>query len=241
MLDAFNALLTKKGAKTIDFCLRCVYNFKSRGSRGSTLFGRSEGRISAEGVTMEENVHSRYPTFQSFRLFGEQVFLSPLSFEDIDDRVNWNTNNASWKKLDDPNYVASTFDEIAYRLKKKQEIERNTKYIGGIYTSLEIRNKEGVHIGFINCYPYPDHCLIKESAAVGVIIPVETCRGHGWGTEAVNLYCNYLFSVGIKQLYLITHSFNQPMVKVAAKCGFMEYRHSEQLLFVKQNSLQQEV
>lgn len=108
---------------------------------------------------------------RDFSLDGITIKLVPLDLNGIEDRIRWNTSSAEWKKIDDPNYTVQSLNITEYRKKKTQEILSGKRYIHGIYTSLEIYTKSGMHIGFINCYPFPQKQDTTDSLAIGIIIP----------------------------------------------------------------------
>lgn len=146
--------------------------------------------------------------------------LSPLSAAGIAERIWWNTGCTEWKRLDDPDYVPVESDPELYREKKIKEIRENGRFRHGIHTALEIYTRAGVHIGFINCYAYPAGSDMRDSAAVGIVIPEEKYRGSGFGREALRLYAEYLSGCGVRELYLLTYAANRAMIMAGAAAGF---------------------
>ncbi len=157
---------------------------------------------------------------EAFCLTGAKTVLRPLSGNDIDDRVYWNTVITDWKKTDDPEYTGAQFDEISYRKKKREEIAKRKKWRHGVYVSLEIHTRNGRHIGFINCYPFPYAAQDLSSAAIGIEIPDPDFRAQGNGTDALRVYSDYLFGAGTKAIYVITQESNAPMISASLKNGF---------------------
>lgn len=159
-----------------------------------------------------------------FIIEGEMIELIPLNAAGIEERVIWNTTVIEWKTEESGMIKAQSVDENSYRLKKEREINSNKKFVDGIYTSLEIYTLNHQHIGFINCYPFSNECVMDNSAAIGIVIPDRKNRSRGYGTEALKLYAEYLFKSGIRELALITRAENKTMQAVGEKCGFHKYR-----------------
>ena len=62
----------------------------------------------------------------------------------------------------------------------------------------------------------------EKIPAIGLDIPCVDYRNHGCGTEAFQLYIDYLKEHGYRRFYTQTWSGNQAMIKVAGKLGFIE-------------------
>lgn len=158
-----------------------------------------------------------------FMIEGELIRLMPLNEAGIEERVVWNTTVTEWKAEESGMIATQLIDENSYRIKKEREIKSNGRFVNGIYTSLEIYTLRDKHIGFINCYPFHNNDLIANSVAIGIVIPERQNRSKGYGTEALRLYCKYLFKSGIGELFLITKAENKTMQTVGEKCGFHKY------------------
>ena len=158
----------------------------------------------------------------TFCLSKDNITLKPLTYNDIDDRIIWNTTITDWKREENPMEDTANvflFNEEKYRIKKKEEICSGGKTQNGLHTSLEIF-VENVHVGFINCHAYPLESDILLGANIGIIIPNLVYRNKGYGTQCVELYSNYLFGKGVRRLYLITFDSNLGMLSVMRKNGF---------------------
>lgn len=154
-------------------------------------------------------------------LSGELTYLCPLSIEAIADRLLWNTVDIGWKYLDNPAYVHQSIDRDEYIKKKAKEVLENLRFIDGVYTALEIYTTTGKHIGFINCYPFPDSSTWPQSVAIGIIIPSKENHALGYGTEALALYTEYLFVKNIGEIHVVTQQTNTAMICAAGKIGFV--------------------
>ena len=61
----------------------------------------------------------------TFCLSKDNITLKPLTYNDIDDRIIWNTTITDWKREENPmedTANAFLFNEEKYRIKKKEEI-----------------------------------------------------------------------------------------------------------------------
>jgi RimJ/RimL family protein N-acetyltransferase len=85
---------------------------------------------------------------------------------------------------------------------------------------------EGGPIGWVNRYDEP---RFTDSWNIGICICLDDCLNRGFGTEALQLWIDYLFSHSdIHRIAFATYSFNPRVVRVAEKLGFsMEGRDRE--------------
>jgi len=153
------------------------------------------------------------------------VMLRDMKETDIDDYVKWFTSMTEWAdKWDAPweeklnskaNDERKTWEEYFRLVKDLKEADRRNKF--------EIE-ADGNHIGWVSSYydleyvDNPHHVI-----AIGIDIPESNVRNKGYGTKALLLFIDYLFSQGEKSFFIQTWSGNYPMIKVIEKLGFKEY------------------
>ncbi len=150
------------------------------------------------------------------RLVGEQVVLREKRLDDGDDDFDWRS---------DPELA--TFDAVpALRMSRadfKRILERDLGHPYPRQLNLSIEAiRTGDHIG--NCMFY-DYNEYRAEAELGIMIGRKDYWGQGYGTEAITLFTDYLFSErGLKRIYLHTLKWNVRAQKSFMKVGFTPVR-----------------
>ncbi|MBR0137338.1 MAG: GNAT family N-acetyltransferase [Erysipelotrichaceae bacterium] len=151
-----------------------------------------------------------------------EVSLRDMKEEDIEDYVRWFTTETTWSDWDAPwepletdedqerkswtEYYESVRDMSEDALRRKFEIEVNGRHIGWVSSYYDLGYVENT----------------DNIPAIGIDIPNEKDRHHGYGTRALQLFIDYLKEKGHTSLYTQTWSGNTGMMRVAEKLGFKE-------------------
>jgi len=158
-------------------------------------------------------------------LKGDLVILRDMIVSDIDDRIYWETIDTEWQNWDSPWENGHGFNEREYRERKLYDIENIEKENIRYSFEICINNEEETHIGWVSAYHIDDNYLYTKNMGkftIGIDIPNENYRKKGYGTEAWNLYIDYILESGIGNIYTQTWSGNIPVIKLMEKLGFIE-------------------
>ncbi len=139
------------------------------------------------------------------------VKLRNITYGDVDDEINWFTENTNWmisdtpwedvQKVDVPNFKQQTINYI------------NSIDPSKFFNRLEIE-VDGVHVGFVSSYPY------NNNRAIGVEICNEQYQNKKIGRLALSQFIKYHFENNIFNIYLETHNMNLKMIKSSESIGF---------------------
>lgn len=149
-----------------------------------------------------------------FLLRHQDIFLRSSLDADVERFVKWHTIETDWLQWDSPwaNHQADP-DEIRARIKRILARPRPK-----IWRRLQICLANGAHIGSVMTF-----FENKEERFIGIFIAEKDCWGRGLGEQALKLWLAYLFNVTAENwIYCGTWSGNHRMIKLAAKCGFVE-------------------
>lgn len=148
-----------------------------------------------------------YPTVPS--LVGEHVYLRPASPEDIANTHHWSLQSdvnalGCWpRRLD-------TAIEAAERFRTdRQPPDRQDLIL--------VRKKDNTPVGRIAYFNLNSR---NRSAELGLIIDPDEQK-QGFGTEAMQILCRYLFSYqGLNKVYAQSAAFSTGAIKLLEKLGF---------------------
>lgn len=158
-------------------------------------------------------------------LKGDLVILRDMIVSDIDDRIYWETIDTEWQNWDSPWENGYGFNEREYRELKLYDIKNIEKENIRYSFEICINNEEETHIGWVSAYHIDDNYLYTKDMGkftIGIDIPNINYRNKGYGTEAWNLYIDYILESGIGSIYTQTWSGNTPVIKLMEKLGFIE-------------------
>lgn len=157
---------------------------------------------------------------------GDTVLLRDFELSDLDVYISWMVNDGIWKRYDAPWEEQPEVNEQT----KQMYADRFSNYcsdrsIPRKRAGIVVKDRRRL-IGWVNRYavdPHPDACM------VGIDICVDNVLGKGYGSEALFLWVEHLFSQSeFHRIGLATYSFNVAMQKVAEKSGFtLEVREKE--------------
>lgn len=116
------------------------------------------------------------------------------------------------------NHEVTRFSELRHRRHTRKDAEayfrsfdHYTKHLWAIF------DKEAVHIGNISAH----RDIPNATADVGILLGAREDYGRGFGTEAWQAICAWLFATGIRKITAGTMAANQPMRRVFEKCGMV--------------------
>jgi RimJ/RimL family protein N-acetyltransferase len=151
---------------------------------------------------------------------GDLVLLRDVLPSDADHYLRWQFSG-EWRQFDAPwqesRFSTMTPEEIeAFRERlrdgSQQELDSPRKM--AVIVSLE-----GKPLGWVNRYAKKDY---PDVWYVGIDICEDDYLGRGFGTEALGLWIDYLFSHSeVYRIGLETWSFNPRMMRVAEKLGLV--------------------
>jgi RimJ/RimL family protein N-acetyltransferase len=151
---------------------------------------------------------------------GKRVFLRDYLPSDIDHYFRWQFSG-EWRSFDAPweesrfsTMTAEEIEALRQRLRERCQEELDSPRKRAVIVGIE-----GKPLGWVNRYAkerFPDVWY------VGIDICEDDCLGRGFGTEALGLWIDYLFSHSdVHRIGLDTWSFNPRMMRVAEKLGFV--------------------
>ncbi len=144
-------------------------------------------------------------------LFGDLVHIREKEIEDIADEYSWRTDE-ELSRLDATRPLTMSYDDF-FRYSKEEMKFPNYKS-----KKLALDTKDNIHIGNVMYY---DYSISNKQTELGIMIGDKDYWGKGYGTEAVQLLLEYLFSVlNLKRVYLHTLSWNYRAQASFIRAGF---------------------
>ena len=144
-------------------------------------------------------------------LFGDLVHIREKEIEDIADEYSWRTDE-ELSRLDATRPLTMSYDDF-FRYSKEEMKFPNYKS-----KKLALDTKDNIHIGNVMYY---DYSISNKQTELGIMIGDKNYWGKGYGTEAVQLLLEYLFSVlNLKRVYLHTLSWNYRAQASFIRAGF---------------------
>ena len=158
---------------------------------------------------------------------GDLVSIRMKTFDDLYNDYAWR-KDPEISKYDAVPPLTVTFNDFVDRHNLEYSTYRKERAIFSIYTHSEHR-----HIGNIMFYNLNK---IKKNVEIGITIGEKDFWNKGYGTESLNLFVEYIFSVlNVKSIYLHTLNWNERAYQAFVKSGFSETRKVRRLghLFIK--------
>lgn len=154
------------------------------------------------------------------KLVGSKLYLSPVNPEDVETYTRW-INDIS----------------VSIRLGASREVFGLPRE----QSLLDDMAKEGQHFAIVrldgdqllgNCSLFAID-PIRRVAEVGIFLGDEEQRGQGYGTEALQLICEYGFKIlNLNNIMLRVFEFNQQAVRCYEKAGFRVFGRRSQSYYV---------
>ena len=154
------------------------------------------------------------PIASGSRILLRDKLLSDLDFfVFVETRGQWRDYDAPWEGIRNsitPEEERKYREEFLANIANEKPVPRNTAVIA---------THEGKPIGMVTRYTQHIH---EKAWFIGIDIFEDEYLDRGFGTEAVQLWVDYLFgNSDIHRISLDTWSFNQRMIRVAQKLGFV--------------------
>ena len=137
---------------------------------------------------------------------GERLKLRPLRLDELD---------ASIAEREASDRTAHPAKPDREKLKARF-VRSGLMQDGAIDLAIDL---DGQRIGEIQTYVPPERELLPGAYEVGIMV-VETARGRGYGTEAVELLVGWLFTEGATRVHMPTVESNVAMRTVLERLGF---------------------
>jgi len=158
---------------------------------------------------------SEHPERDHVSLRGVRVVVREKDLSDVSDDYGWRTD-AELAKLDATRPLGMSYDDF-YRYSKEDLTQPSMRS-----KRLAIDSIEGKHIG--NCMFY-DIDLRDGEAEVGIMIGDKDYWGQGYGTEAMDVLLDHMFTAyPFNRIYLHTLTWNQRALNSFRKSGLRELR-----------------
>lgn len=154
------------------------------------------------------------------KLVGDRVYLSPVNPEDVEKYTHWINNLSLSVKLGVSREV--------FGIQREQEILQDMAKEGHHFAIVSLQNHELLG----NCSLFSIH-PVHRTAEAGIFIGEEASRGQGFGTEALQLLCEYGFQLlNVQNIMLRLYEFNKPALRSYEKAGFREIGRRTQSYYV---------
>ena len=156
-----------------------------------------------------------HPERDRVSLRGVRVVVREKDLSDVSDDYDWRTDT-ELAKLDATRPLGMSYDDF-YRYSKEDLTQPSMRS-----KRLAIDTIEGQHIG--NCMFY-DIDLRDGEAEVGIMIGDKDYWGQGYGTEAMDVLLDHMFTAyPFNRIYLHTLTWNQRALNSFRKSGLREVR-----------------
>jgi putative hydrolase of HD superfamily len=152
---------------------------------------------------------------------GRQIRLRDWGEADVEAVRRWHQPDQAWQRFDAPylpDLTAADVDEMVAKL--AQGIAEGNWPTPRRRIAIADRVSDQL-VGNVSWYW---HSRETQWLNVGIVLYDPATWGQGRGTEALGLWCEYLFATmpQIVRLGLMTWSGNHGMIRLAAKLGFQE-------------------
>lgn len=150
---------------------------------------------------------------------GTKINLRDLKAEDVAVYSDWLKPGHRWKLLDGPYYPLPPYETTLKHMDKLRERVAQADWPAP-RTRLVVADRQSDRfVGMVSWYWESQE---TNWLSIGIVIYDEADWGQGIGTEALTLWCDYLWQAlpDIVRLDLRTWSGNVGMMKLAEKLGF---------------------
>jgi diamine N-acetyltransferase len=146
-------------------------------------------------------------------LKGHLISLRAVEPGDLDLLYQWENNPSVW-------HLSNTLAPFSKHVLK--EYIENAKH--DIYVTKQLRLIINTpKYGAIGCIDLFDFDPTNQRAGIGILIADEQHRGKGYAAEALQILCNYCFSIlHLHQLYCNINADNTASINLFVKSGFVQ-------------------
>ncbi len=150
---------------------------------------------------------AKYPTRAS--LVGAKIYLRPATADDAANFEYW-TLHSEPAALSCRPQLFLTPSEVAERYKSKERSTSQQRFA-------VVRKDDNMLVGAVGFFDYNP---LNRSAELGLLIDPQE-RKKGYGKEAMQLLCRYLFKFrGLNKVYAQTAVFNEAATELLESLGF---------------------
>ncbi len=147
------------------------------------------------------------------KLKGEHIFFRALEPEDLDFLYQLENNPEIWE-------ISGTTTPYSRHILRYYLDNAHKDIYEVKQLRLCICNPKGVVIGLIDLFDFDPQNL---RVGMGIIVSDKAQRNKGVGAEAIEILCNYVFSVlGLRQVYANVLEGNEPSIHLFTKLGFKQ-------------------
>jgi RimJ/RimL family protein N-acetyltransferase len=143
------------------------------------------------------------------KIIGDRIYLSPISLQDVERYTAWlnDLSTTRFLTLASAQVTLQGEQEAIAALAKKQSyaiVEKGSDELLGNCGLFEI---DAVH----------------RCAEVGIFLGDDARRGGGYGTEALQLLCDYGFNIlNLRSIHLKSYAYNERALASYRKVGFKD-------------------
>ena len=159
------------------------------------------------------------------KLIGENIYLSPISVEDVENYTNWLND------FETTDYIGQS-TKIYSLEKEKKFLEKFTEESKDVNLGI-VTLKEDKLIG--NC-GLKNVDYINRIATLGIFIGDKEERNKGYGKETIKLLLDFGFNyLNLNEINLDVMEFNKRAIKCYEKVGFKEYGRRRKCIYSNGN------
>ena len=146
---------------------------------------------------------------EEFRLYGDRVYLRPITYDDTDLIVRWRNQENVIKYF----FYRGEFTKESHERWIKERIEK-----GEVVQFMVCMKEDDRPLG---CTYIRDIDRDNSKTEYGVFIGEEDARGRGIGKEILRLTVDYAFGeLGLHRIYARVRETNKPSLYSFLHCGF---------------------
>lgn len=154
------------------------------------------------------------------KLEGSRLYLSPVNPEDVETYTRWINDLSVTVRLGSSREV--------FGLQREQGLLEDMVKEGQNFAI--VRMNEDQLLGNCSLFAMDP---IRRVAEVGIFLGDEEQRGQGYGTEALQLICEYGFKIlNLNNIMLRVFEFNQPAIRCYEKAGFRVFGRRSQSYYM---------
>ena len=144
-------------------------------------------------------------------LTGDLVHIREKKIDDIPDEYSWRTDE-DLSRLDASRPLSMSYDDF-FRYSKEEMTFPSYKS-----KKLALDTIDNIHIGNLMYY---DYSISSKQTELGIMIGDKNYLGKGYGTEAVRILVEYLFTIlDLEKVYLHTLEWNHRAQASFKRAGF---------------------
>ena len=148
-------------------------------------------------------------------LTGDLIHIREKKIDDIRNEYSWRTDE-ELSRLDATRSLTMSYDDFHKYSKEEMSFPSYKS------KKLALDTIDNVHIGNVMYY---DYSFSTKQTELGIMIGDKDYWGMGYGTEAVQILIEYLFSLlGLEKIYLHTLSWNYRAQASFMRAGFKSVR-----------------